>query len=495
MAAGWFLVQADVGFDVADEGFFWYGVEAVLRGEVPLRDFQAYDPGRYYWSAAWSRVFGRGLVALRLSTALFQALSLCFALVALRRVIASRAELAVAAILLGVSMPFHYKHFETGFSVVAVYVALRVLEHPSRAGWAWAGVFTGLSACFGRNLGLYNALAFLALLAFQTLSHGRSDRGNSLLAWAAGALAGYAPVLAMTIWLPGFGSALRDAVLSHARVGATNLPLPVPWPWTLDWGQAWSVSFLSDAVFSVSFLGIPCFYAWVAWRLLVPTSRPPVSKLTTAASFVGVFYLHYAFSRADATHLSFAIPPFLMGVIGVPTRALARRVVLAGLALLALPSMALLSNLDEAILPAQRSRLVAYSLRGDTLRLSQATAFLIQECQRVVRERLGPGESVMFVPYLPGLYPALDSRSPIWEIYTTLPAAAEAQRQMIRQMHLHQTTWVMVFQPAVDARRDLGFRRTHPLVWRHLQEFYRPVPTPPFPPYIQWFRRKEGASP
>ncbi len=85
LALGFYGLTGHIGLNLYDEGFLWCGVIHTAAGEMPLRDFQSYEPGRYWWGAAWSLLLGDGILAVRLSAALFQVLGLWCGLLVARR--------------------------------------------------------------------------------------------------------------------------------------------------------------------------------------------------------------------------------------------------------------------------------------------------------------------------------------------------------------------------------------------------------------------------
>ena len=126
-----FAVQGRQGINLADEGFLWYGAQQTAHGKVPLRDFQSYDPGRYYWSAAGMRLFGEGLVALRFSETIFQLLGLWAGLLAASRVVQNWALLAGVGLMLTLWMFPSHKLFDITLLLCGIWIAVRLIEEPS----------------------------------------------------------------------------------------------------------------------------------------------------------------------------------------------------------------------------------------------------------------------------------------------------------------------------------------------------------------------------
>ena len=170
-----FWLQGDIGLNLADEGYLWYGALRTLEGDVPIRDFRSYDPGRYYWVAGGSFLFGKGILGVRESVAIFQFIGLFFGLLATTRIVKSRIILILVGVLLVIWMFPRFKLFETSITMIGVYVACQLIEHPSKKRLLIAGIFCGLAAFLGRNHGLYNFLAFTSLLLFSVFTKSSSS--------------------------------------------------------------------------------------------------------------------------------------------------------------------------------------------------------------------------------------------------------------------------------------------------------------------------------
>jgi hypothetical protein len=483
-----FAAERRLDFFLGEEGFLWYGAMQTAHGGVPLRDFFSYDPGRYLWAAGWAQVFGDGILALRLSTALFQALGLFCGLLAARRAVARRWQLALAGAVLLLWMVPRNKLFEPSLLMMAVLAGVLLLEKPSLRRHAGAGALVGLAAFFGKNHGLYLGLAFLCLILV-LFSDGEErslrDLGRRLLAWGGGIVLGLAPLWIMLLVIPGFFTAYVDSIRFFLVQGKTNFPLPVPWPWrAIAQGTD-----LADHAFVLSlglgFLLMPLLFGGAVLAALVRRGGRRRVALLTSCGFIGLFYMHHAFSRADYHHLLPTSPPLLLGLLGLTAALPAgrpRRVAAAALA----PLLAFLTfflgirdrPLYEAlVLRGTPDAFVPFvDAGGDRLWLSPDMARLFTDIRRVVEERVPPGEPLLIAPDRPGLYALLRRKAPVWDIYTLWPDRGGLDARMLREMREKNVRWALVRDPTLDDRRDLRFSRIRPHLWDYLMEDFERIP-------------------
>ena len=481
LAGGSFLLQGNSGLNLADEGFLWYGVQQTARGEVPLRDFQSYDPGRYYWSAAVALIFGKGLLALRFSEALAQGVGLLFGLLAASRLTRNRVILGLIGLLLTIWMFPSHKLFDHTLLLVGIWAATRMVERPSRQRVIVAGAFVGLCTFIGRNHALYNGVAQLFLFFALWGKLGRELPPARLLAWGLGIGLGMMPLLLMIVCVPGFFAAYRESLSTLFRNG-TNLMLPIPWPWTIPFGEN-GASIGHQLLLSIFMVTLPLgYFVAVAACLWLPARFLQQNALLAACGAIGLLYLHHAFSRADMSHFAQAIHPFTLGLFATlflfarrPFYLLAGAAVLIAVGLFAVArQMPIYQRLNSPVAWIRCNAVDGIYLRPDEKRL-------IDDLRQFAATHIGPREGLLIAPSAPGLYAILNRVSPLWEIYFLFPSPKREQEEMVRALRNKNVDWAIVSDLATDQREDLRFSATHALVWKYLTQNFKPVADPQLP--------------
>lgn len=492
-----FLLQGNVGLNLPDEGFLWYGTMRTALHEVPVRDFQSYEPGRYYWGALWFKLlWDDGILALRVSQAVFQFVGLSLALLLLRRLIGSWVGLIFAAAILLRWMVPGWKIYEPVIVIAAIYFAVLIIEDPSRLRYLLAGVFTGLAAFFGRNHGMYCGVAFLLLTVFLNwkLKRALLERLGIL---SLGVVIGYAPMLLMFVFVPGFFSQVKQDILFNLHNG-TNLPLSVPWPWRQTYTSVGAREAVNRLVVGLLYLAFPIFYLCALARIFFKRAVPPVFL---ASALIGVMYLHYTFARPQLFYLAWTIPPFILGLLAVPAlfSKQSKAITIAVWTVLAFFTLGALELSSENLFTAKLKAftkatlmrryggdfeqamnaqgLVKAELTNDHVWIAKDTATLIDSVKAMQRNLIQRRDGLLVAPYYPGLYSVLSKRSPLWEIYFLLPRPLDEQERMVRELESKGVDWALVCHHYVDDRPELAFENTHSLLWLYLSTKFEPVQT------------------
>jgi hypothetical protein len=426
--------------------------------------------------------FGESVLALRGAVALFQLLGVYCGLLVSRRAVPSWRVLAPVGFLLIVWMsPRYYRLFEIGASLIALYFAVVLIERPSLRWHFFAGIFTGLAAFFGRNLGLYSLATFGLLIVFVWFRLDRTDLFKRLGYWSLGIAVGYSPMLIMLLAVPGFYEGVVTSVMEIRDRGATNITLPIPWPWLPDYAQ---MSFQNAAhAFSTGllFLWLPLFYLVAAGIVL----RSSVARLRNRAVLlaglaVGPMYVHYAFSRADLEHLLVAMPVMLISLAALPLDLWegrikqGYRVLLVAFAVLTLFSAGMKSPLYlKATAPGEAW--VQYEVRGSDLWIPAPGAQLLETIERINRDIVPGDEGLLIAPYLCALYAVLERQSPLRELYFLGEKSTESELAAIARLLDKRVNWVLLGNVQLHERRFSRFRVTHPLLWKHLRTDFSQV--------------------
>lgn len=492
-----FLWQGNKGINLPDEGFFWYGVQRVMAGEVPLLDFMSYDPARYYWSAAIMKLFGsESLLMLRATGALFQGIGVFIGL----RMLDEEATgprpgllLLVAATMTAWMYPW-FKVFDVVTSIALVAAMAALLRRPAYRRYFGFGVAVGFAAVFGRQHGVYGLIGGLGALVFLSI---RADRGTTLpkrvLAWSAGIALGFLPILITAALVPGFALAFWESIVFlYSEVKTTNLPLPVPWPWIVDTTTMPLLDATAAMAQGCTFVAVVAFGILTPlWALVQRMRGRPVSAALVASGMLALPYAHYSFSRADTVHLAQGIFPFVLGIFAC---LLNRRVRLRvpGAAALCAASVAILLPVDPGWQCHLAGNCVRAEVGGSKILVTPPAMQDLALIQKL-GEMAGPTGDILIAPFWPGAYAVLHRKSPVWEIYALFPRSAAFEHGEIERIRAAAPEIVLVNNAPLDDREELRFQNTHPLSYQYILQNFETVSEYTQEPASQVYRRKATA--
>jgi hypothetical protein len=482
-----FALQGHQGVNLGDEGYLWYGVQRTVAGEVPLRDFQSYDPGRYYWSAAGTFLFGDGLVALRLSETVFQVLGLWAGLLVASRVEGDFLQLLAVGLMLTLWMFPSHKLFDHTLLLCGILIAVQMIEEPSPARIFMAGFFVGLCVFFGRNHALYNFVAQASLLLFLHFKLGPLLSMSHLGMWVGGIMAGFVPAIAMFVGVPGFFARYIESIEWIFRHG-TNAALPIPWPWRF-WPN--SAARTTQFLVGIFLIALPLGYLGaITVSLFIPSQTIKNHAVFIACAFLGLFYLHHAFSRADSSHLAQVIHPFTLtalaslGFLGAAkSYHWAVIAVLIGAALFTIGRQLPIYQRITSPTPWVR-------WANDKIFVPPNLNRLLTFLQKFAAENIAPHEGILIAPFTPILYPILRHESPLWDLCYYFPATAQRQEAMIHKLASKNVNWAIISDTPLDKREDLRFSATHEVIWQYLMENFELVESACVPRSMKIFHRK-----
>jgi len=474
-----FLWQGREGFNLWDEGYLWYGAQRVMAGDVPIRDFDAYDPGRYYWSAGLMALWGaNGVIALRGAVAIFQAIGLFIALMLLDYgpTKPNRPFWVLATVTLVVWMFPRHKLFDISLSIALIGVLTLLLQQPSRSRYFLTGLVVGLVAVFGRNHGVYGVVGSLCTMAY--LAYKREDQIKllkHLVIFASGVVVGYAPVLLMTAVIPGFAAAFLDKLRYLFELGETNLPLPVPWPWLVSFGRVPAMEAARGLLVGLFFISLIAFgvlgIAWVFWQKAQSKS---VSPVLAASAFLTLPYAHFAYSRAEIGHLAQGIFPFLIGALVLLANQ-PERIKWPLISLLCGSSLLVMLPLHPGWQCFTSQRCVEANVAQSKLRIDPGTANDLAILHKLA-DRFAPGNrSFIAAPYWPGAYAELGRKSPMWDIYALQPRREAFQRAEIDQIRAANPGFAIILDIPLDGWNELRFSNTNPLIDQYVRDHFEPL--------------------
>jgi hypothetical protein len=384
------------GIDQFDEGLALQAARRVADSEVPYRDFLwSYGPANPYLLGGLFDILGSSLLHWRVLRVLADAGVALLAFVLVRRHAGDRwALLAWLAVACQMAQPRNANPFP--LALLAVLAALVVVsgERPLRTRVVWAGVLTAAAAAYRIDFALYGFAAVSAMLALET----RQLRPVALYAGVVSALSllVYAPFIVL------IGPAdLYEALIGTSLRERDYWTLPFPWSYGGSIGspEGWKDA-LDFYVPALLLAGLAVAGAGLLAQALHERRPEPVG---VGVAVLALGCLSYLLSRTDDVHTT---PLFVALAVMLPlVVAWGRRTGARGGRWVAYPAALVLgllllhgvANRGSALFqPPELATIDVGPADGVRTRPPEARA--IERVDRLVRERVPPGEPIYVAP-------------------------------------------------------------------------------------------------
>ncbi|MFT5698323.1 MAG: hypothetical protein ACI8ZB_001178 [Desulforhopalus sp.] len=481
-----FSIQSSYGFSWSDEGLLWYASQRTYLGELAIRDFFAYDPGRYYWNSIFFLIFSdTGLNTLLIAASSFGAFGLAITWYTMGMAKVNVKWRFCFAILITIALGYpRHKVYEQSLSLILVAVLFMVLTNSSSSRrWFVFGLATGVAAIFGRNHGVF-FVGSAVLCGGYLLATKRANILPRVIVWyLLGVGLGYLPVISLFIFDSGFREAFWQSILF---TGNWQLPLPIPFFWTIDYSAPLTYKFIHSLAIGFTCIVIPAIYFtgllfFVSRDVFSREERSPAFYLLGASSIAGIPYLHQAFNRADFGHIAQATVPVFVAIAAIyllqskknRNQIIIHIILFVSLVILLcawIPSQPILRSIRMEILHPGATKYFSIYGKNFVIRKSQST--LLDQVKKIAEHCEISDGQFLAAPHFPGIYAYLGLKAPFWEMYYLYQRSPEFQKKHVDA--ISDVRLILLAAGAtVDGLERLRLKNTYGVLLDHILNNYR----------------------
>ena len=135
---------------------------------------------------------------------------------------------------------------------------------------------------------------------------------------------------------------------------------------------------------------------------------------------------------------------------------------------------------------------VNVEISGDKLSVSPDVVSEVGLLRKLTDEYAPNGRSFIATPFWPGAYPLLGKKSPMWEIYALFPRNEGFQQLEIERIEAANPGFILIYDLPLDAREELRFRNTHPLIHQYIVDNFERLSDSPSSVYQIYTAKKAG---